>query len=313
MGFLTLLLILNLPAEAQYPLLLDKLGTFEILARTDYTSAECGFSKPVMVANLQKIKDVVGVVRKNPVLTGMKGFDGRARIYNLGNCHEDGIFGVPSRISFEFGDWIRLKDGREVRNLIEPPEWSVLLNRMIPGCSSDGFSRKPAFFTIPLKKETIAPGIDVYGDECFVLYDPDRPPYWLPVTVKEAFDVVVAENKRNKDDIQREYMQRFLDDEWSLIPKEDWNRPATLSGMVSRVGTLPDFPPIMKLNPDYWDKSRPKSDIQFITFRMVMNKQYLANTAKEYLQANSTSYGLARFEASLDIDFVKSLLPLLKK
>lgn len=295
----------------ELPLILDHPGTFEILSRTDYTMPDFGFTKADVTVNLQKIKDVVSVVRQNKVLTEMKGFDGRARIYTI-SMKEEHSYGVPSRISFEFAAWYRMKDGREVRGLIEPPEWSLYINMMKPGWTG-GFSRKPDFFTVPEKKETIEPGIDVYDGECYMVYNPDRPDYWLPVTVKEAFDVVFAENKKNNDDISRDISLKMLNEEWAAIPQEDWNKPATQSGMLSRVGTLPGFPKIVKVNPAYWDKNRPKSDIQMITFRMIGNRKFLEQRSKEYLQKNSISYHCALFEESLDIDFVRSLKPLVVK
>lgn len=296
----------------ELPLVLEKQGNFEILSRTDYAGTGCSFTKAEMTSNLQKITELVTIVRKNPVLNELKGFDGRARIYNSIACQQEGIFGVPARISFEFAAWYRLKDGREVRGLIEPPEWSMHINSLQPGWSS-GFSRKPDFFAIPEKKEPIAPGIDIYDGECVVIYNPDRPDYWLPVTVKEAFDVVFAENKKNTDQIQRDFMQQYLNAEWEAIPADYRNKPATLSGMVSRVGTQEGFPLIVKINPAYWDKSRPKSDIQFITFRMITNKPFLKQRTREYLEKNSISYHCARFEESLDFDFVRSLVPIIGK
>jgi hypothetical protein len=310
MAFTTVAKIFTFAQEL--PLILEKQGTFEILKRTDYASSECGFTKAEMTANLQKITELVAIMRKNQVLNEMKGFDGRARIYNSIACQYEGFYGVPVRLSFEFAAWYRLKDGREVRGLIEPPEWSIYLNTIQPGWTS-GFSRKPDFFGVPEKKETLAPGIDVYDGECCVLYNPDQPDYWLPVTVKEAFDVAYAENKRNSDEIQWGFAKKMLDDEWAAIPQSDWNKPATMSGILSRVGTMEGFPKIMKVNPAYWDKSKPKSDIQFITFRMVTNKKFLEQRAKEYLENNSISYQCARFEESLDENFVRSILPLVGK
>ena len=296
----------------ELPLILDKPGTFEILKRTDYASSECGFTKAEVTANLQKITDLVALVQNNPVLSELKGFDGRVRIYNSIACQYEGVYGVPARISFEFAAWFRLKDGKEVRGLIEPPEWSIYINTIQPGWTS-GFSRKPDLFAVSEKKETIAPGIDMYDGECFVIYNPDQPDYWLPVTVKEAFDVVFAENRKIKDQIQKDFIMKFLNEEWASIPTEDYNKPATFSGMISRVGTREGFPKIMKINPAYWDKSRPKSDIQFITFRMITNRKFLEQRTKEYLEKNSISYQCARFEESLDLDFVKSIKPLVLK
>lgn len=294
----------------ELPLILDKQGTFEVLSRTDYAGSGCTFNKGEITANLQKINDLVAIVRKNPVLLELKGFDGRARIYTTIACEQEGVYGVPSRISFEFASWFRSKDGKEKRNLIEPPEWSVYLNTIQPFWTW-GFSKRPDFITVPEKKETLAPGIDVYDGECFVLYDPKRPDYWLPVTVKEAFDLAYANLKKTSDEVQWGFIKKMLDEEWAAIPQADWNKQATLSGMISRVGTLQGFPKIMRVNPAYWDMSMPKSSIQLITFRMVTNKKFLTQRTQEYLHDNSTSYHCARFEESLDLEFVKSLMPLI--
>ena len=35
----------------------------------------------------------------------------------------------------------------------------------------------------------------MYDGECYILYDPNRPSYWLPVTVKEVFDGMIAADK----------------------------------------------------------------------------------------------------------------------
>jgi len=305
------ILVFAVGSKAQeLPLILDHPGTFEILKRTDYASTECGFTKAEVAANFQKITELVILVRNNPVLSELKGFDGRVRIYNSIACQYEGVYGVPARISFEFAAWYRLKDGKEERNLMEPPEWSLNINTIQPGWAS-GFSRKPDLIAVPEKKETIAPGIDVYDGEYIVIYDPTRPAYWIPVTVKEAFDVAYAENKRNSDEIQWSYAKKFLDEERAAFEPEDWNKPATFSGMLSRVGTKTGYPLIMKPNPAYWDKSKPKSEIQFITFRMIMNKKFLEEQTKEYLKKNSISYHCARFEQSLDLDFVKTLVPLI--
>jgi hypothetical protein len=306
---LLILLSASMGISQELPLILDKQGTFEILSRTDYAGSDCSFTHTEMKANLEKIKELVAIVRKNEVLGQMQGFDGRARIYTTIACQYNYIYGVPSRISFEFAAWYRKKDGQENRNLIEPPEWSLYLNTIQPGWAI-GFSRDPDFFAVPEKKETIAPGIDMYDGECFVLYNPNQPDYWISVTVKEAFEVAYAERKRKSNEIQWEYAKKMLDDEWAAFTQSDWNKPATMSGIISRVGTLDGFPKIMKINPAYWDKSRPKSDIQFITFRMITNKKFLAQRTQEFLNGNSISYHCARFEESLDLEFAKSLLPL---
>jgi hypothetical protein len=219
----------------ELPLITEKQGTFEILSRTDYAVYDCGFTKAEITNNLKRITDLVNVVRQNTVLRELKGFDGRARIYNV-NCKYAGGYGIPSRISFEFASWYRLKDGTPARGLIEPPEWSLYINQAIPGWgASYGHDAKHGYFTAPLRKKTVEPGIDVYDGEWFVIYDPSRPPYWIPVTVDEAFAAVREGMNSEKDEVAAAYLKEYVEKEYAEIPELDRNKPAYFGGGVSRV------------------------------------------------------------------------------
>ena len=304
----------------ELPLITEKQGTFQILSRTDYVGYDCGYTKAEVAANLQRITDLVNVVRQNPVLAELKGFDGRARIYNI-NCKYPGGYGKPSRISFEFASWYRLKDGSPARGLIEPPEWSLYINQAIPGWeASYGHDAKHGYFTAPLRKRTVEPGIDVYDREWFVIYDPSRPPYWIPVTVNEAFAAVREFAKNEKDEIAAQYQNEFIENEWAEIPEEYRDKPAYFGGGISRVTYKPGyegqdsiFPHIVKVNPEYWNKEKPRSAIQFINLHAIQNKEYLRKIKEEYLQGNSTNYNVKRFEESFDLDEIRRLLPLIGK
>jgi len=312
-GFLTL-------NAQELPLLTEKPGTFEILSRTDYTSYDCGYSKAEITANLQRITDLVNVVRQNPVLADLRGFDGRAGIYNI-NCKYTGGYGIPSRISFEFASWYRLKDGTPARGLIEPPEWSLYINQAIPGWgASYSHDAKHGYFTAPLRKNTPEPGIDVYDGEWFVIYDPARPPYWIPVTVNEAFAAVRENMNNEKDEVAAAYLKEYVEKEYAEIPESDRDKPAYFGGGVSRVssehgygGQDSIFPRIVKVNPEYWNRDLPKSAIQLINFNSIQNKEYLRKIKEEYLQNNSISYNVKRFEESYDMDDIRKLVPLIGK
>ena len=318
---LALLAGLSLSLNAQeLPLLTDKEGTFKILSRTDYVGYDCGYTKAEVTANLQRITDLVTVVRQNPVLTDLKGFEGRARIYNL-NCKEVSGYGIPARISFEFASWFRKKDGTPAMNLIEPPEWSLYINQAKPGWgASYSHDAKQGYFTAPLRKRTMEPGIDVYDREWFVIYDASRPPYWTPVTVNEAFAAVREFAKNEKNEIAAQYKNEFIEKEWAEIPEEYRDRPAYFGGGISRVTYKPGydgqdsiFPHIVKVNPEYWNRKLPKSAIQIINFNSIQNKEYLRKLKEEYLEKNSTSHGLKRFEEEFDIDDIRNLVPLIGK
>jgi hypothetical protein len=300
----------------ELPQLTDKPGTFQILSRTDYTALNCGFTKAELAANLQRITDLVNTVRQNPVLSDIRGFEGRARIYNV-SCKDNGGYGIPSRISFEFCDWHRNKDGTESYSSIEPPEWSLIINKLKPNTnrwhfSSGDFLGDINFFAVPDQKETVDRGIDVYGGECYVVYDPDRPPYWLPVTVDEAFNCKREYWKKEPNQYNRDYMMKTIEADYAATPVSDRDKPAHMCCTMSEIGTDPKAPQIVKINPEYWDKSLPKSAIQFIYFRSITNKDYLQGLIREAKDRGETPFETI-FEEAYDIDDIRALVPLIGK
>lgn len=313
-------LLLNVSLMAQpekIPFLGDKPGTFEILARTNYSMYQ-KFTPAEMTANMDRIKELVAIVRQDPVLSDIKGFMGRARIYDISNTWKCN-YGVPARVSFEFSDYLYAK-GKITYNAIEPPEWSILLNQM--SGYWNGFNTEKCMFTIPFKKENIAPGVDVYDDVTYVIYDPSRPPYWVPVTVEEAFAVAREEAKKEKDEIAAKYMNDFVEKEWAAISPANLKNQAYFGGGITRVSDASGFgdqknlfPPIVKVNPEYWNKNLPKSAIQFIVLTMPMNKKALQSEYESCVkhQYYGETCNLARFMVSYDEEDIKKLTQLIGK
>jgi hypothetical protein len=294
----------------ELPLLLDKQGTFQLLSRTDFTLPQCGFTQDDRAGNLKEITALVDIIRQNPVLAELKGFEGRARIYNV-ICDDPDRYGVPARISFEFCSWFADKNGVPARNTIEPPEWSLIINKPRMFTISN-FEPDKTYFTVPAKKETIIPGIDVYDGEIYFVYNPDRPPYWLPLTVGEAFDKMRTYWKKSADKFTAEQFLKMIEAEYANTPPADRNKPAHNKGDIGATAD-PNFPLIVRANPDYWNKNLPKSAIQILSFRLVSNSRFLQSRREEALAKNSISYHVYRFEESLNLDTVKSLLPVIRK
>ncbi len=73
------------------------------------------------------------------------------------------------------------------------------------------------------------------------------------------------------------------------------------------------FPRIAKVNPDYWNRELPRSAIQIINFNSIQRKDYLRTLMEEYLDKNSISYNLKRFEVSFDMQEIRRLVPLIGK
>lgn len=315
------ILFLNLFSQNQkLPSLADKPGTFEILSRTDYVMPESDFTKAEVSANLRLITELVGIVRQNPVLADIKGFMGRARIYAHSLPNNCG-YGLPSRISFEFSDYLYHKD-KISYNTIEPPSWSVFVNIISGSGYWNNFNTEKCMFTIPFNKKTIAPGIDVYDDYTFVIYDPTRPPYWVPVLVEEAIVCAREEAKKEKDEIAAKYLNEFLEKEFAALSPANLKKPAYFGGGISRVSDSPDydsqkniFPPIVKVNPEYWNKNLPKSAIQFIVLQMPMDKDYMQREYEDCLkhQNYGETCNLRRFMVAYSEEDIRKLFPLIGK
>ena len=301
-------------------LLSEKQGSFQMLSRTDYVGYDCGFTKAEITANLQRINDIINTVRQNPVLSENKGFESRARIITL-ECKEVGVYGIPAGIKFEFSSFFRNKDGLVTYNAIEPPEWSLFLNMPIPAW--DGSSSIDAihgYFTIPLRMKTVEPGIDVYNGEYFIVYDPSRPAYWIPVTVNEAFQAVREFWDRRPDNLGKEMAIEWIDKEYAAIPEEDRDKRAYYGGVIAKVRSTPGindqdsiFPYIVKMNPEYWNKDLPRSAIQLINFHAEQNKEYLRKKKEDFIKKNNTHSDLLRFRESFSMDDIRRLVPLIGK
>ena len=210
-----------------------------------------------------------------------------------------------------------------VFNTIEPPSWSLYTNDLVPGWSQ-GFDSNHGYFAVPLKKTTLEPGIDVFDDECWVIYDPGRPPYWVPVTVEEAFEAAREFAAMEKNTVAASFNKQFLDQEWAAIPASDRQKPAYMGGGLSRVSSSSGyggqdniFPQIMRVNPEYLDRSLQRSVIQFMWFRSVQNKIYMKQLLDECIEYRKKGSGsgcdLARFELSFGMTDIRSIAELINK
>ena len=313
----TVILTFAYPAYSkECPLLVNKQGAFEFLTRTDYAWYQCGFTKAEVDDNLKELAALVATVRKNPVLNGLKGFDARVALYTVSACTGPAAYGIPVRVSFGLCSWYQCDGKKPARIQMEPPEWSVILNNLSSG-SSSGFSSAEgrAYFSVPAKKETIRPGIDMYDNEFYIMHNPDRPPYWLPVTVKEAYAAMVEDAKKEKDANSRQFMLNFMEKEWAAFSEADRSRPAYTAGtngnlprILGKLSADATGLPLVRINPEYWNRGLPRSAIQFIYCRIINNKAYIRKEKEFYLQKNSISYNLYRFLETLDNDTAASLL-----
>jgi len=229
-------------------------------------------------------------VQKAPVLTNTKGFDLWVYFtgywndrYKLQPCN----YGRRGELNFDFR--LFYKEGGQ--RTVEPPHWSFDINNTetghgtnsnLPGWDNtkdpESLERQmdkaaadlnDLFRVFPFIRE-IAPAVKLYGGGNLIVFNPDRPPFWIPVTVGE-----VANMKLAYYSLIEVHLLPYLKKEIAKLTQEQLNAPA-FSGhdefFVLNVHpelddkTNENGGQMMRFNPEYWDRSLPPSAIQFMTF-----------------------------------------------
>ena len=337
--FIFLLLLIIQPVKAQdKTLLTDKPGSFKIakgvlnILSSDQYGKNCDCTASEAEANLKELEKIVQIFRQCPVLRDNKGFDA---IYNLGTgrCSSKYGYPVPSIIAFYLSTWSLYK-GKEVQWTIEPPQWRMDVN-MTDKYVSNGFNEtdfsntggatNPAFseegmrkatadvnelFFQPEVKEVIKPGIDRYG-EIYVIYNPDRPPYWQQVTVREAYRLVLNYWKSIPDKAQSDVMAQAVNIEFSGFTEKEKDEYAYFGNPESiyRIVSSKNEKPVLRPNPDYWNKNLPRSAIQIMVLE-TPNAETVKNKMNNALRAGDGYYYIYRMLDELDIN---SLLPVVAR
>ncbi len=141
------------------------------------------------------------------------------------------------------------------------------------------------FQVYPLVEE-IAPGVSLFGDGHLFVFNPDRPPFWIPVTLKELPEMTLSYYTIFKSKEMGQILLDELKKEISELTEEELNAPASqgdekhfvLNANGQRQGLQ-----IMRFNPEYWDRSLPPSAIQFMT---LWDPQMKQAEMDEYIKNN---------------------------
>ncbi|MHC1775402.1 MAG: hypothetical protein AB9834_08325 [Lentimicrobium sp.] len=333
LSVLVILLAYNLAAQ-DYPLLPDHPGTFKLINWNVYSNYDCGFTKAETTANYQKITGIADAVRRNPVFTNQKGFECETYVMCM-ECPDKSGYGIPSLIRFGFGDWFMDK-GQAQFYKIEPPSWSIKVNSLgnifggnySPGASKPTENPKEGFnyekwksasdklkdcIYIPGEKEELGNGIDRYGSEKIVVYNPERPPYYLPVKFRELAEMLIEYWKLHPDKFQSDMILEYIEAEYAMFSETErdgwaYNNTYDERSPFLKITSIPGPQPVVKLNPEYWNKKLPSSAIQLLTFDRLSDTQRYTSQKEEWLKKNAPGYSLQRFLEALDINLFAPLI-----
>jgi hypothetical protein len=230
-----------------------------------------------------------------PMLLNPKGYDLDAWAYGSWDDHykmSKGNYALRAEMDFNFQ--LFLSNGGKWT--VEPPAYSFEVNDTEGGHHSRGnfpyfdeLKDDPAlekainaaavkmngiFATFEFVKQIIS-GVDVFresadGDRCHIMvYNHKRPPYWLPVTVKEVADIYLEYySLHTKLEIDKMLFEQ-LKSEIAELTAEELAAPACQghdSHFVLPVNGTNQGLKLMRFNPDYWDRSLPNSEIQLMSF-----------------------------------------------
>jgi hypothetical protein len=333
---LWVLLLFTFNSFAQsVPLLLpDHPGTFKLIDWGVYTHWDCGFTKAETTANYQKIIKLTDLVRKNPVFINQKGFNCETYVFAK-NCPDKFGYGIPCEISFGFGDWF-IDKGKEWFFKIEPPSWKVKVNEFsgFIGANYSGGIRKPdetprqGFNYAKWKavddklkeigylrgeKEVLGNGVDRYISEVIVIYNPERPPYYLPVKFRELAELKIEYWKLHPYKIESDMILPMMEAEYARISETDrdgWAYNNTNDERLPFLGITPikGSQPVVRLNAEYWNKKLPRSSIQLLTFNRLTDTKRYSKQSEEWLKSNAAGYSLNRFLEALDINLFPEII-----
>lgn len=239
----------------------------------------------------QKLATLAEALHKNPEVSNPVGYDAVATgsLYGYDETAPRTSF-TQAEINLKFyslwGDnagnvkryWGEAPDIDCYINNIRPLACSFLLKFLEPEYEKDVEYKNSAqklkeIFIRPEITKEIAPGITAYADGTIVISNPDKP-YWIPVNIGQLYDLNIACSKPS--DIkynapQGQGVWEVLKTEKESLSPKILEMPAYYGKMfqnsILQLSNIENHFPYMRLNPDYFDKSLPKSAIQIITLR----------------------------------------------
>ncbi len=236
-----------------------------------------------------------------PMLKSPQGYDADAWVYDMYNdsyklnsCN----YAMRAEVKFHF----QLFFGSGGKWTVEPPSYRFYVNNTEEGhgtnphyeyfdaeyynyrhadqqykftladerAINEAVTKMNGVFTVfPFVKE-LAPGVNLYdcemgGSGAVVVFNPDRPDFWIPVTLRELADMHLEYYSGIRDELLLPQLKKEI----ALLSEEELNAPAyeghDTHFVLKANGKSGDLQ-FMRFNPEYWDRSLPPSAIQFMTF-----------------------------------------------
>jgi hypothetical protein len=281
LAIITIIFILSFSATAQKPsdFLPEKPGKWSYSTNIKIPGAE-------VVSFNKNLAAMAEWFHQNASLLSIpKGFDLNACAYETwDDRYKLKKSSYSLRAEIDFGFQLFFSDGSKW--IVEPPHCEININDSETGHGSnfggyDGYRAQvddpkleqvltnttvkisEYFCVFELEKE-IAPGIRLYKDGSMVIFNPNRPDYWIPVTVKEVMQDMMNYWKIKPGDKE---VYNYFEAAFSKMSEDELNSPAYFGSedAIIDVWGKPEGLQIMRFNPEYWDRNLPRSAVQYFT------------------------------------------------
>ncbi|MEI6678838.1 MAG: hypothetical protein WCL21_09540 [Mariniphaga sp.] len=244
------------------------------------------------------------------ILTNPTGFDLKACTYGTWDDNykqKQSSYAHRAEIDFEF-QLFYSKGGKWV---IEPPHFAVGINDTetahgsnfggydgfkiqgddpkLEKALSDAILKISEFFCVFELEKEIVPGIRLYKNGSLVVFNPNRPDYWIPVTVKEVIQEMMNYWKIKPGDKE---VYNYFEAAYNKMSEEELNSQAYFGSddAIIDVWGKPEGLKIMRFNPEYWNRNIPRSAIQYIT--MYAKEQTETEMEESYKNNGHPNYPL---------------------
>ena len=108
-------------------------------------------------------------------------------------------------------------------------------------------------------------------------------------------------------------LSKLMEDEYAKIPeaeRDGWAYNNTYDERLPflHITPVPGPQPVVRLNPEYWNKKLPRSAIQILTFNRLTDTKRYTTEKEDWLKHNAPGYSLDRFMEALDINLFPALI-----
>lgn len=240
-----------------------------------------------LITYQKKIDAIVETLHQNPVLKNPIGFEPSVNVLvwpddKLGYktiSLADEIVG--SRIAIQFCPYLRDESGNVKKHCMEVSSCDVHLNQ--PKATTEKYlnftgsdakteeayiiaQRLSKIFIKPLVVKELAEGVTAYSSGIIIVSNPNRP-YWIPVTTGNFFDLLLKlwELGIKSGITGAPDVFDIIKAEKEALTQEELKLPAYFdNGKISQITVIQNNSPLIRFNPDYFDRSLPRTSIQLI-------------------------------------------------